>query len=367
MSALPSTAPPRARPARRARTAAVTLRAGHGVAFQPDACLNAFRAEYGCDICATACPVEAIRPEGFGIALAETCLDCGQCATACPTGALSLPEPAGTLFECARVPEGDRLPGATTVVCLGGVSAERLAEIGSVGDGAVLVDRDLCAGCRLGAGRAAPWADAVDAACTLVAAAGRPATTAPQVITVPAPQRPVPLRGEEVDTARRGLLRRFAPPSEAAPTATFERVGPVATPKLARRAAAVAALAETDPPGFLPALIVSDACRLHGICAASCPTGALAFGVSETEAVLAFDAARCIGCGDCAAVCPEKALSVDSGAAARPSPEPQVLRRQTSKLCPKCEAAFTPSPGEALCPACMKSDALMREISSLFP
>ena len=199
----------------------------------------------------------------------------------------------------------------------------------------------------------------------LVAAAGRPEKQAPRVVTAPAPRRPLPLRGEEVDAGRRGLFRRFA--AEAVPSTTFERVGPVATPKLARRAAALAALAEDGPPGFLPALIVNDACRLHGVCAASCPTGALAFGLSDTETVLAFDAARCIGCGDCAAVCPERALTVDNTAAAHPAPEPQVLRRAGSVPCPACGMRFTPDPGAEICPACMKNASLFSELSSLWP
>lgn len=346
---------------------AVSLREGQALTFQADACLNAFRADYGCDICATACPVEAITPEGFGVVLAESCLECGQCAVACPTGALSVPEPAGTIFECARVPEAVQLPGATTVPCLGGMTAERLAEISASDEVPVLIDRGLCGGCRLGGGSSAPWADTLGLAQALVAAAERPEAGAPRVITAPAPNRPLPLRGDGVDSGRRGLFRRFMGGPETGQSPAFERIGPVATPRLARRAAAVAAVADAVQPGFLPALIVSDACRLHGICAASCPTGALAFGVSDTEAVLAFDAARCIGCGDCAAVCPERALSVDTAAAARPAPEPQVLRRRSTALCPKCETAFTPDPGAALCPACAKNDALMREVSSLFP
>lgn len=73
---------PRARDRRR-DVAGGRLRADRALTFRPDACLNGFRADYGCDICAAACPVEAIRPDGFGAALSDACLECGQCAVAC--------------------------------------------------------------------------------------------------------------------------------------------------------------------------------------------------------------------------------------------------------------------------------------------
>ncbi|TVQ51926.1 MAG: hypothetical protein EA355_16155 [Rhodobacteraceae bacterium] len=344
----------------------MALRADRALAFRPDACLNAFRADYGCDICATACPVAAIRPDGFGVALSDACLECGQCAAACPTGALSAPEPVAAApraaVECARVPAAERTPGATVVACLGGLSTERLLE--SCAEGAArldIVDRGLCADCALGGGRAEPWAEALAEARAL--AAGVSAEALPGVVAMPAPRRPEPLRSDGVDPARRGLFRRLAAEPEA--PSPWRRLGAAATPKRRRRLDALARL-DAAPAGAAPVVAVLEGCDLTGLCAAMCPTGALAFGVGEDRAVLAFDAARCIACGDCVAACPTKAMALDPNGPP-PGAEPAVLAERATRACRKCETLFTPRAGEVVCPACVKSDDLMSEMSSLFP
>ncbi len=360
---------PRAR-AQRARAPRVeTLREGRALGFRSDACLNAVRADYGCDVCVGACPADALAVSGFGVALGESCLDCGLCVAACPTGALDLPAlavpdaGAPIRLDCSRAePE----TGVTQVPCLGALGVERLLE--SMVPGAApltLLDRGLCGTCPLSGGDPAPWAAAIAEAAALAAEAGAHPATPPRVEAAARPRRSV--REAPENPARRALFRRVTTP-EPAPPPTWARVGKIAAPARARRLAALAALAPAPPAAAFPVAAATEACRLHGLCAAVCPTGALALGQDAGRLVLAFDAARCIGCGDCAPVCPEGALSIDVSAAGRvAAPEgPEILAARASRDCADCGRAFTPDAGEATCPACARSTSLIRETVGLF-
>ena len=49
----------------------------------------------------------------------------------------------------------------------------------------------------------------------------------------------------------------------------------------------------------------SDVCTGCGICAKTCPTGALLHDVGDEDMTLTFDAAMCVACGQCLLKCPE--------------------------------------------------------------
>jgi len=58
----------------------------------------------------------------------------------------------------------------------------------------------------------------------------------------------------------------------------------------------------------LPTLKDPHACTLCGLCAGSCPLGALRVIESATETALALNPGQCIGCNRCERICPEAVL-----------------------------------------------------------
>lgn len=113
------------------------------------------------------------------------------------------------------------------------------------------------------------------------------------------------------------------------------------------------------PAGSTPQIVVSDACRNHGTCAAVCPTGALRAYRTEAVGGLEFRPATCIGCGVCAVVCPEDALALDAAAGTDAAgAEVLVLSRHALRECTRCDNPFVMSGDEELCPACRKDMSL---------
>lgn len=118
------------------------------------------------------------------------------------------------------------------------------------------------------------------------------------------------------------------------------------------------------PGSLFNTVAVAPACRDHRVCAATCPTGALHGYSTEGSALrgLAFDAWRCIGCGHCEAVCPERAVRLGRGAATEvPGGEVQLTRFAQAE-CSECGEVFgtPPGSGEKLCMNCRKRVNLAR-------
>lgn len=93
----------------------------------------------------------------------------------------------------------------------------------------------------------------------------------------------------------------------------------------------------------LPLLKDPAACTLCGLCAGSCPSGALQISESTTETVLLLAPARCVSCNRCAHICPEGVMILSLAApAACQAPgaanasEQRVLRRSPRATCPNC-------------------------------
>lgn len=117
--------------------------------------------------------------------------------------------------------------------------------------------------------------------------------------------------------------------------------------------------AGTLPAGSTPRIVVSEACRNHGACAAVCPTGALRAYCAEAVGGLEFRPATCIGCGVCAVVCPENALALHAAAAVEAAGvQVVVLSRHALRECARCDNTFVVSRDEELCPACRKDVSL---------
>ena len=360
---------------------------GGAVAFAADSCLSQQTAHVDCAACAKACPVGVIAIANRRLEIGAGCISCGRCAGACPTGALKVRgfdyplELAGTVaLECARVSLGARVEGAVAVPCLAGVTAEDVLALHKAGaTRTIFVDRGWCAACAAGCNESQPWAKAARQAADWLAAAGLPASSLPASMAAYLPARralPLGRAAEPVDRSRRALLARFRavapdvrPPS---PPSAFARA-PVRVPRRARLLAALTVLAARSerkmPAIVFPDVRASEACELHGVCVAVCPTGALTRfedGVGRLE----FNPAVCIACGECAGRCPELALEVIARGESEVAARRRTLICRGMATCGTCDQPFAPEVGEGngarLCPACRKSQDLAKTGFALF-
>jgi len=112
------------------------------------------------------------------------------------------------------------------------------------------------------------------------------------------------------------------------------------------------------PDGAIPKLCASNACVGHGVCTLVCPSGALRRFEEPGFQGLEFDSVACIACGACIVVCPEQALQLEPRPADLPQPLPERITRHALSVCSRCDAEFTASPGNELCPACRKNVGL---------
>ncbi|WFE75319.1 4Fe-4S dicluster domain-containing protein [Roseinatronobacter sp. S2] len=330
------------------------------------ACLTIRRPDAACTACADICPAQAIRIDARAIELDhDRCTGCARCVVACPTGALmlsvSLAKTAAP-FECSRVAQSDRKSGAQVVPCLGGLSATQLLERMSRHGQVTLVDRGWCAGCPSG-GCAQPWGDAVQSVQADLADLGHDAAGV-QVIPAPthsarARPAPQPRRPRQQAYSRRQLFRRLTTP---APAPDLSRVttnqpfsGKVGTPALERRRDALCALhgADTLPAAIFPALDCTGIPDMR-FAASLCPTHALTLTETADADSLTFDAALCIGCGDCEKADGLHLLTQGAGQ----YDGPVTLVRQIMADCPGCLRRFAPRAAQSKCDACHKDNDL---------
>jgi ferredoxin len=360
------------------------------------ACLP-LRSDFGgCRACATSCPAKVLDVSVDRVALADGCLHCGRCVAACPTEALQLDGfdvdelPAGPQpieVECAKVPANLRTAQSIAVPCLGGLSAGRIAALHEAagGRGISLVDRGWCGRCSAGGGSAHPAGAALDRVVLWLDAVHDP-RPAPRLLSrpLPAEQMPaeIPAPPEPVDPGPALSRRQFFRTLASDPVGRTRRAAPMggdgraAFPTNQRREsperrrlldaldAAAGRGATTLPSEFFPRLSVIGVCADHRVCTAACPTGALKVVATEGAASLTFASTACIGCGACARSCPEGALAVETHGGER---APMVLVHHTQQVCSTCGDVFTPRAGEALCPACSKTQRFIGDaMSQLF-
>lgn len=332
------------------------------------ACLTIRRPGAACTACAETCPSQAIAIDARVIELDhDRCTGCARCIAACPTGALALPvqlDKTSTplILECSRVAQSDQQSGAQVVSCLGGLSAPKLLEYVARHGQITLVDRGWCADCPSG-GSTQPWANVVELAQADLAYLDQDAGTL-QVFTAPidserANPAPQPRRPRQQDYSRRQLFRRLTTPT---PVPDRRRVttdqpfsGKVNTPALERRRDVLHALRGADslPAELFPMIACSGTPDLR-LAASLCPTHALTLMETAEADCLTFDAALCIGCGDC-----EKAdgLHLHPQGAGKYD-GPVTLVRQTMADCPGCQRRFAPQAAQSKCDACHKDNDL---------
>lgn len=256
----------------------------------PAICAHDVGGTRACSRCLDVCDAEAIRSEGGRIVVEpHLCQGCATCALACPTGAMSVAAPnrAALLAQVAQAGPGPLTVGPGPDADIAAAPAAQFGEelwFAALAQGA--------AGVSLRAGAEAPPRQRA----TLEARAAAAAVIAeafglgPRAVALDAPAEAV----------------------AAQPGAPLPPAG--------KRAMLSAAWAALEPEGFagvaLPegatqgAIAVDrDACVLCGVCAKTCPTGAIRFAEGE-RAVLEFAEAACIQCGGCARICPKGAIAL---------------------------------------------------------
>lgn len=367
-----------------------------------DRCLR-LRSRYSdCERCVQACPPRVLHVHDEGFRLADGCLSCGRCSAACPTNALQTegfaanPSHASSsqtplYFDCWKVPPSLSPRGAMRVPCLGGVALHRLVKwhVTSEGRPIVLLDRGWCGRCSAGSGAIHPAQEALNAARALLAKLGVSTNTLPRLESLPLPPArmpadiPGPLAARTVNRREffsgmtRAAARAIAPVvmgehGESGQSCSA-RLGKIESTAYSQLLSQAAVLGERHgrslPAGLFPALRVSDACRNHQVCTATCSTGALQAHSNGNGATagIAFDAAACIACGDCTRACPEQALALVPRGEGEVAQGAAALTRWALRECYDCGREFADPGSSNACPVCRETRQLMHtSFSQLF-
>ncbi len=314
--------------------------------------------------------MRAIAINARSVSVATHCVGCGACSLACPAGAIAVdgfeqaPATGRRLeIECARVPLETTNSRSWIVPCFAGLHVATLVEAAEQRDGTgleiTIKDRGLCMECPASA-RTELARDVQVRRLAAVQSTGSKAITVELAFEPLSADVALPPAAKP-GASRRSFLRRLigSPPSVRHPLGVIEERA-----ALGRLAAGAGRALDAS---YYPALVVSDACLDHGICAASCPTGALRrgeHGEAGEVRLLLFDAAACVGCGRCGEVCPETALLFQARGTGPVAPAPVVLRETHLAVCARCEEAFVPDGDNEQCPACRKGDALFHDLFS---
>jgi len=358
--------------------------------FAEDACLIVRRPGMSCNLCKEACPTAALSGNQWSVALeADGCIGCGLCSAACPTGALQVEgfAPAQRVtgenqdfvtLECRRVPAARRDPRAVVVPCLGGLTVPDILDFSVKGAAAVaLQDHGWCEACPVG-GCSRPWDVNLESAKSILDQIKPGLSTCLQVDTTQIPvEEAESIGGADLPSTqsnRRHFFRRLAglvSPHDAKESKriVFGRgaVNPIQREQILATVREIAEeLDGTVPSSLMPAIEIGEACDLHGICAAICPTEALQkLTLDDGGMAIQFDAEKCISCGECQRVCPNKALSLRGDGDGELHRYPVTLMSRRTQICGGCGASFVPARDgqDELCTLCNRSIDLMRNMS----
>jgi len=339
--------------------------------IQEEAC----RAEAGCELCARACPLQALKRLGGHMLLDKTrCESCGVCLAACPREAISFPgwslgqmeaqlgtlldptsadRPPALLFSCQRATralgemasQGSSSPHRwfpVVVPCLGMVTQTWLLQ--ALARGAEALALLSCGGeCPFGQER--DIGGRVNFCRRLLGLLGQDPERV-RVFSAADPQRLLRALQELPPQRGKGLPGPLPQPLRLG---TVESAFQAIT-WLAGGQPQLSGLALEHP--YSPFGVVelrSEGCTGCLACAQACPTGALASERGGDEVTLTFLPSSCTGCGICAEVCPEKTAQV---LAVRPMTDGELLPRGRTVLhrdwLATCEGCGAPIASQAL-------------------
>jgi Fe-S-cluster-containing hydrogenase component 2 len=373
------------------------LHRGEETFFLDEGCL-------GCGRCAAVCPMGAIAVAGFALrpskikAPRPLTLDCWRVPTeASPSRSVRVPcfggLSPGQWLGLALAAHGDA-PAATSPAPPGHTACA------CCGPGVKLLDRGWCGACPANPGAAHPAAVALTVVHGWLKEARVPRQYWPWLARAPLPtaRAVAPDPRNEAPVNRRNFFGALVHESVGLANAALDapraekrhrksgagtrqevaqgRAGyeakdairsrgrkvpgahaPVASPERERVLVFLAALAARHgggvPASLYPAIAIDADCHHHCLCAALCPTGALRPYTDNDSVGIAYDAARCIACGQCESACPEHALHLQP---AGPGMDAVVaLTRHTTRTCAACGERFATNGRETHCPPCRKS------------
>lgn len=301
--------------------------------------------DIGCRVCAELCPQGALKwSDGVMDYNKDICEPCGICVTACPRGAVINPActpaqmeaqtqallsepyegPRGILFICQRTQAPDIDEGWMPVKlpCVGMVTpiwllAPLLMGAGSVG---VLTCGEMCP-----ARQGQVVREKVEYCRELLRSLG-----APDDLVVLDPEG-APRHG------RPAIIRRN-------PFTHDARADVILTLAESLGGGSFALEHPLSPLGLVE--IQQDVCTACGMCARSCPTGALALEEDDDGVSLSFEAASCVACAQCLPRCPEgerNAISLRRAVDTRAVAGGRLLLRQEKTLrCASCGSQIAP-------------------------
>jgi heterodisulfide reductase subunit A-like polyferredoxin/coenzyme F420-reducing hydrogenase delta subunit len=306
------------------------------VRYEPATCAGGGAGKEACGLCIPACPYEAIARQGLRVAVDQmACEGCGACVGVCPTSSLRFTDPSDVDLFRRLAALLEPVPGAAAdrpVVAfhcgekgreaLAAAGRERLPYPASVLPVAVpclrYAEADILGALRLGA-----------AGVALLGCETCPHGPRPALETRVATCRAI-LEAFGVQGARIRLVATDGSPAPAlaeleALAAAVDRPPlawagpPPATEHRAVVANAIAALCDAtgrdpgrlagDPaaPFGYPA-VDAPGCTLCRSCVNVCPTHA--FRLVEATHALELKHVDCVACGLCAAVCPERVITL---------------------------------------------------------
>ena len=327
-------------------------------------CAHSRSKKTGCTRCLDLCPAGAITPNGDHVAVsAEICAGCGACASVCPTGAITyqLP-PADVLLRKLRTllltyaEAGGRNP---VVLVHDGDHGEPLIDaLARSGRGLpahvlpLRVNEITQAGLELNAAALAFGASAIR-----FLAKARPKHDLSGLVRNAdyasrlggalgfGPDRAGLIETDDPD-ALRAALDAIETGHVAVSPAKFRPMGEgrsllkTAITELHRAAptpVAKVAMPELAPFGSLD--INAEGCTLCLACVSACPVQALQDDKDKPS--LSFQEDLCVQCGLCAAICPEKVISlvpqIDFEAWSQP---PRIIKQEEPAHCISCGKAF---------------------------
>jgi formate hydrogenlyase subunit 6/NADH:ubiquinone oxidoreductase subunit I len=230
----------------------------------------------------------------------------------------------------------------------------------------VLIDRGWCRDCESG-GAEHPAQATLQRVTAWLIEAGVPASRLPRIEAAATARHAGCDPMQQQGRARRGFFTALARAPSVAPRS---QCVPARSQASSRRQQILDSMQRliTRHGGRMPGALfhrldIGAACNGHRVCASACPTGALLrWRDDDAQRMgIAFDSRDCIGCGHCAATCPEQALQLRRSQGMSSQGRKQ-LTAFVQRECVQCSSRFAAKDGadQTHCERCRKTVNLAR-------